>query len=73
MRICKTCKKRFTTSDRSEQPNRLMVVKKDGRRVPWDRGQIITGLERACFKRPVPETEILRVAEEVEGRGLRQP
>jgi transcriptional repressor NrdR len=65
-RVCKTCKKRFTTYERIEQPNRLMVVKKDGRRVPWDRGKIITGLERACFKRPVPETEILRVAEEVE-------
>ena len=65
-RVCKTCKKRFTTYERIEQPNRLMVVKKDGRRVPWDRAKIISGLERACFKRPVPETEILRVAEEVE-------
>jgi transcriptional repressor NrdR len=65
-RVCKECKKRFTTYERIEQPNRLMVVKKDGRRVPWDRAKIISGLERACFKRPVPETEILRVAEEVE-------
>ena len=65
-RVCKNCKKRFTTYERIEQPNRLMVVKKDGRRVPWDRAKIITGLERACFKRPVPETEILRIAEEVE-------
>jgi transcriptional repressor NrdR len=65
-RVCKTCKKRFTTYERVEQPNRLIVVKKDGRRVPWDRAKIITGLERACFKRPVPESEILRIAEEVE-------
>jgi transcriptional repressor NrdR len=65
-RVCKECKKRFTTYERIEQPNRLMVVKKDGRRVPWDRAKIISGLERACFKRPVPETEILRIAEEVE-------
>lgn len=65
-RVCKECNKRFTTYERIEQPNRLMVVKKDGRRVPWDRAKIISGLERACFKRPVPETEILRVAEEVE-------
>ena len=65
-RVCKECKKRFTTYERIEQPNRLMVVKKDGRRVPWDRGKIVSGLERACFKRPVPETEILRIAEEVE-------
>ncbi|HWE01343.1 MAG TPA: transcriptional regulator NrdR [Tepidisphaeraceae bacterium] len=65
-RVCKDCKKRFTTYERVEQPNRLIVVKKDGRRVPWDRAKIISGLERACFKRPVPETEILRIAEEVE-------
>ncbi len=36
-RVCKACNKRFTTYERIEQPNRLMVVKKDGRRVPWDR------------------------------------
>ncbi|HET6252360.1 MAG TPA: transcriptional regulator NrdR [Tepidisphaeraceae bacterium] len=65
-RVCKECKKRFTTYERIEQPNRLMVIKKDGRRLPWDRAKIISGLERACFKRPVPETEILRIAEEVE-------
>lgn len=65
-RVCKECKKRFTTYERVEQPNRLMVVKKDGRRVPWDRAKIISGLERACFKRPVPEAEILRIAEDVE-------
>ena len=65
-RVCKGCKKRFTTYERVEQPNRLMVVKKDGRRIPWDRSKILIGLERACFKRPVPETELLRIAEEVE-------
>jgi transcriptional repressor NrdR len=43
-----------------------MVVKKDGRRVPWDKESILRGLERACFKRPVPEPELLRVADEVE-------
>src|SRR4029079_10207941 len=65
-RECMRCEKRFTTYERIEDTVKLMVVKKDGRRVPWDRAKIVTGLERACFKRPVPETEILRVAEEVE-------
>src|SRR2546421_5162415 len=65
-RVCKGCKKRFTTYERVEQPNRLMVIKKDGRRVPWDRSKILTGLERACFKRPVPEPELVRIVEEVE-------
>jgi transcriptional repressor NrdR len=49
-----------------EQVTRLMVVKKDGRRVPWDREKILGGLERACFKRPIPESELVRVADEVE-------
>jgi transcriptional repressor NrdR len=43
-----------------------MVVKKDGRRIPWDRNKILQGLERACFKRPVPEEELLRIVDEVE-------
>lgn len=45
---------------------RLTVIKRDGRRVPWDRSKIIRGLERACFKRPVPESELVRIADEVE-------
>ena len=65
-RVCKGCKKRFTTYERIEQPSRLVVIKKDGRRVPWDRNKILQGLERACFKRPVPESELARIAEEVE-------
>ena len=65
-RECLNCHKRFTTYERIEDTVKLTVVKKDGRRVPWDRGKIMTGLERACFKRPVPESELLRIADEVE-------
>ena len=65
-RECNDCTKRFTTYERIEQPIRLMVVKKDGRRVPWEKAKILAGLERACFKRPVPESELLRIADEVE-------
>ena len=65
-RECNDCTKRFTTYERIEQPIRLMVIKKDGRRVPWDKAKILAGLERACFKRAVPETELLRIADEVE-------
>src|SRR5687768_3421188 len=65
-RECLNCSKRFTTYERVEQVIRLMVVKKDGRRVPWDREKILGGLERACFKRPIPETELIRIADEVE-------
>jgi transcriptional repressor NrdR len=65
-RECEKCTKRFTTYERIEQHAKLIVVKNDGRRVPWDRAKILTGLERACFKRPVPESELARIADEVE-------
>ena len=65
-RQCLACDKRFTTYEKVEEPAHLIVVKKDGRRVPWDRGKIVRGLERACFKRPVPEAELERIADEVE-------
>ncbi len=65
-RECMDCSKRFTTYERIEDPVRLTVVKKDGQRVPWDRDKILIGLERACFKRPVPEAELLRICDEVE-------
>ena len=65
-RECTRCAKRFTTYEKIERPIRLMVVKKDGRRVPWDKQKILAGLERACFKRPVAEGDIIRIADEVE-------
>jgi transcriptional repressor NrdR len=65
-RQCEVCHKRFTTYERIEENVRLTVIKRDGRRIPWDRGKIVAGLQRACFKRPVPESEILRIADEVE-------
>ena len=65
-RQCLKCDKRFTTYERVEEAAKLMVVKRDGRRVPWNRGKIYSGLERACFKRPVPEEEMQRIVDEVE-------
>lgn len=65
-RNCLACSKRFTTYERVEQAKRLVVVKRDGRRLPWNKEKIISGLERACFKRAVPESELLRIADEVE-------
>src|SRR5579859_6361988 len=65
-RECEKCSKRFTTYERVEQQVKLTVVKKDGRRIPWDRAKILSGLERACFKRPVPESELMRIVDEVE-------
>ena len=51
-RECLKCGKRFTTYEHvEEQP--LMVIKKDGRREPFDRHKLLAGLVKACEKRPV--------------------
>ena len=51
-RECLKCGKRFTSYERVEDVV-PMVVKKDGRREPFDRPKILRGLEKACEKRPV--------------------
>jgi len=71
-RECLRCGKRFTTYERVEDPVRLAVIKKDGRRVPWDREKLLSGVERACYKRPVPESELHRIVDEVEEDARKQ-
>ncbi len=65
-RRCLNCKKRFTTYERIEENIRLTVVKKDGTRVPFDRQKLLTGLERACYKRPIELEQLQRIVDEVE-------
>jgi transcriptional repressor NrdR len=64
-RMCSACKRRFTTYERVEEAA-PMVVKKDGRREPFDRVKIIAGLKRACEKRPVPMETIEQIANNIE-------
>ena len=70
-RECLRCDKRFTTYERVEPGARLTVIKKDFRRVPWDRRKILVGLENATFKRPVDEAALVRIADEVEEEAQR--
>jgi transcriptional repressor NrdR len=51
-RECLKCGKRFTTYEYVEEVS-LMVIKKDGRREPFDRKKILSGIMKACEKRPV--------------------
>jgi transcriptional repressor NrdR len=51
-RHCEHCGRRFTTYERVEE-SLPMVVKKDGRREPFERAKIVAGLKRACEKRPI--------------------
>lgn len=64
-RECLQCGRRFTTYEHIEE-RRVMVVKKDGRREPFDRQKILRGLELACRKRPVSMEALERVSEEIE-------
>lgn len=59
------CKHRFTTYERMEAP-RLFVVKKDGRREQFNRVKILSGLRRACEKRPISEHQMEAVAADLE-------
>jgi transcriptional repressor NrdR len=64
-RECEACSRRFTTYERIEESMPL-VVKRDGRREPFDRNKIERGLHFACAKRPVAHEAVLRLAEDVE-------
>ena len=65
-RECIACGKRFTTYERVERTERLMVVKRDGTRVPFDPEKVMRGLAAACGKRPVPADAKERLVREVE-------
>ena len=64
-RECLGCKRRYTTYERVEV---LLpaVVKKDGRREPFDRTKILSGLKKACEKRPISTATIEAVTDRIE-------
>ncbi|THB79801.1 MAG: transcriptional repressor NrdR [Desulfobulbaceae bacterium] len=64
-RSCLSCDQRFTTYERLEVMMPVLV-KKDGRREPWDRQKIVVGLEKACEKRPVSRDTIDLFVDEIE-------
>ncbi|MFM2418930.1 MAG: hypothetical protein RL385_3653 [Pseudomonadota bacterium] len=64
-RECDLCGRRYTTYERVEEVLPL-VVKKDGRREPFDRLKIIAGLRRACEKRPVSSETLDRIVDRIE-------
>lgn len=74
-RECEDCERRFTTYERVA-PLRLMVVKRDARREPFDRNKILKGIQTACAKRPVPtesiEEQVTSIERELYHRGSRE-
>ncbi|HAN91221.1 MAG: transcriptional regulator NrdR [Bacteroidota bacterium] len=66
-RECLSCKRRYTTYERVEE-TMPAVVKKDGRREPFDRSKIVSGLKKACEKRPISTATIETVTDRIEKR-----
>src|SRR3982750_4349895 len=64
-RECLRCERRFTSYERIDEIP-YMVVKKDGRREPYDRNKILGGLRRACEKRPIPVAQLESIADQIE-------
>ncbi len=74
-RICLNCGYRFTTYEEVLRPN-LKVIKTDGRHEAFDRGKLLSGIERACEKRPIRSIDIENlvdaIVEEVESEYERE-
>ncbi|HHX71824.1 MAG TPA: transcriptional repressor NrdR [Clostridiales bacterium] len=64
-RECGRCNKRFTTYEQVESFP-ILVIKKDGKREPFDRNKLLRGLFKACEKRPVSADEVEAIAIEIE-------
>ena len=64
-RECLSCRKRFTSYERIEEIE-FRLIKKDGRREPFDRQKLMGGLVKACQKRPVSLASLESIVDEVE-------
>ena len=64
-RQCLSCGSRFTTYERL-QPASLFVIKKDERREEFNRNKLLTGIHKACEKRPLPTGTVDKLADDIE-------
>jgi transcriptional repressor NrdR len=64
-RMCPDCNYRFTTYERLERPQ-LVVIKNDGKRQLFSREKLLAGLYRACEKTPVTSLQIERIVSDIE-------
>ena len=64
-RICQSCDARFSTLEKIEY-NLPMIIKKDGRREPFDSSKVRSGLIKACDKRPISMEIIEATVENIE-------
>jgi transcriptional repressor NrdR len=71
-RECLECGRRFTTYERIDEIP-FMVIKKDGRREPFDRQKVLNGLLKACEKRPVSMSAMAAAVDAVEAALVASP
>ncbi|MEZ5402251.1 MAG: transcriptional regulator NrdR [Bryobacteraceae bacterium] len=71
-RECLKCARRFTTYERIDEIP-YMVIKKGGRREKFERQKVLSGLLRACEKRPVSMGRLAEIVDEVESRLSESP
>jgi transcriptional repressor NrdR len=71
-RQCLACERRFTTYERIDEVP-YMVIKKDGRREKFDRQKVLSGLLKACEKRPVSMGKLAELVNAVEGKVTDSP
>ncbi len=64
-RQCLRCESRFTTYERFERAS-LFVIKKDGRREEFDREKLLTGIRKACDKRPLASGVVAKLVDDIE-------
>jgi len=66
-RECSSCNKRFTTYERAEG-GELVVIKKDQSRQQFDRSKLLGGLRKACEKRPISLEQLQEICVDIESR-----
>jgi transcriptional repressor NrdR len=71
-RECLECGRRFTSYERIEEIP-YFVIKRDGRREPFDRNKLLAGLMRACEKRPVSAKALQQIVDDIEQRVMDSP
>ena len=71
-RECLRCGDRFTTYERREEMP-LMVIKRDGRRQPFDRQKVLQGIIKACEKRPISMDKMEEVLSYAERQIQKKP
>ncbi len=69
-RQCLSCQARFTTYERVQAAS-IYVIKKDGRREEFSRDKLLTGIRKACEKRPLPAGTIEKLVDDIEAEVFR--